>query len=99
MWHNFICCAVKWSAFYATEGLYAGVFAPQVEATLAWHTVTADVVGGGVEHALAHVSVEIGVVVVSYPLAARYRLGVGEGVVVGCEQRLRRRYVLPRDVF
>ena len=61
--------------------------------------MTADVVFGSVEHALAYVAVKIWVVVIYYPLSLGYRLRVCEGMVVGGNQLTWLCNVLPVDIL
>ena len=61
--------------------------------------MTADVVFGSVEHALAYVAVKIWVVVIYYPLSLGYRFRVCEGMVVGGNQLIRFRNVFPVDIL
>lgn len=44
-------------SFDSTKCFDAGVFAPQIQMTLAWHTMAADVILCSVEHSLAYVAI------------------------------------------
>ena len=87
------------ASFYPTERFYARVYSPEVELALLWYAVTANVIGSGIKHALAHMTVEVGVIVVDNPLAERYGRRVGECVVIGFKKRVGRIDVLPIDGF
>ena len=61
--------------------------------------MAADIVFCSVEHALAYVAIQIWVVVIYYPLSLGYRLRVCEGMVVGGNQLVWFRDVLPVDIL
>ena len=87
------------ASFYPTERFYARVFSPEVELALLGYAVTANVIGSGIKHAIAHMTVEVGVIVVDNPLAERYGRRVGECVVIGFKKRGGGSDVLPIDGF
>lgn len=85
--------------FYFSEGLDAGVFAPEVEFSFFGYAVAADIVARALEHALGAAAVEVWVVVVYYPLSLGLHVVVICGLVVGLDELAGVCDVFPVDVF